>query len=157
MQMHAKYITFDGFGAVGHSAVDPGGDGHLLATRHIPAKTGRNFQRQADVTAAHTPVDVLLALQRGFFDKIAGTGEVQHIVLAQHRLVLIQHGKTEIFHVHRDAKANKYHQHQTAQQGQRGADRVPPQLQRFALTEAPQALPAESPLRCSCVLRYRCP
>ena len=65
------------------------------------------------------------------------------VVPADGRLVAVQHGVVQVFHVQGDAVTHDDHQDHAAQAGHRQADRVAAQFQRLAVAVAQHALEAE--------------
>jgi hypothetical protein len=107
-------------------------------------ETRRNLDGKLECAVAHAPVDIRIVLERWAFGKIAGAGNVGHIVPAGHRVVPVQHGEGDGVHVHVDAIANDEHQDDAADQGKGRADRVAADLQCFAGAVAQQASQVEA-------------
>jgi hypothetical protein len=139
MGVHALDIALDRLGTLRHGAVDPGRDRDRPTARGIPPEARRDLDGEADLTGAHAPVEVGIVADWRLLGEVARAGEVQRIVLADRCLILIEHREGQVLDIHVDAVADDEHQDHAADQGERGADRVPAEFERLALRIAEHA------------------
>ena len=132
------------FGPLRHGAIHPHADGGRAAAPQVGGEVGRDLNGQAQLAAAHAPVEVGFALQRGLFEEVGRAGNVEHVVAADGGLVAVEHGKAQVLYVQADAVAHDDHQECGADQSQGQADAVALQLQRFPVGVAQQPSEAEA-------------
>ena len=108
------------------------------------ARSRRDLDRQAELAAAHAPVQVGVVGDRRLLDEVARAGDIERVVAAGRGLVAVEHGEGQVLDVHVDAVAHDEHQDDAAEQRQRGADRIAAQFQRLAPGVAEHAAQARS-------------
>ena len=141
--MHALHVTQDGLAAKGHGAIHPHCQFGIAAAFHVAAKAGGDLDRQAQFPRAHAPLQLPGGGQGRALDKIARAGEGGDVVPALGRLVPVQHGEGQVFHIQGDAVAENQHQQRGAEEGEGHADRVAQQFPRLAPGVGQQPLRAE--------------
>ena len=116
-----------------HGAIDPGPHRHRLPPGDILAELGRDLDGEGEFAGPHAPLQLIVVPDRPVLDEVAGgAGNIQGIVVADGRLVAVQHGKGEMLHIQAEAIPYGEKQDHAAQEGQGQPDGVPAQFQALA-------------------------
>ncbi|CAO3437987.1 hypothetical protein [Azospirillum argentinense] len=145
LAVHALHIAADRLGARRHGTIDPRPDLDRTPAGDVAPEARRDFQRQGKVARPHAPVEILVVDDRRPFDEVAGAREGERVVAAHRRLVPVQDREGQVLDVHVDAIAHDDHQQEAADQGERRADGIAPQLQRLQTRVAEHAPRVEEP------------
>src|SRR5262249_6056450 len=127
--VHPQDIAAYDFAAQWHRPVNPCGYLHRITTREVSPEFGRDLDGQTDLARAQAPFHIGVIPQRCAFFKITRASEVDHIIAADFRLVVIQHGEGQVFDVQRYAVGHDEHQNHAAKSGERQAEWITSQLQ----------------------------
>ncbi len=108
-----------------------GADFDLGAPRDIAPEAWRDLQCEAEFAIAHASIEVVVIDDRRLLREIAGSGDLECVVAADRGVVPVEHGKGQVLDIHVDAEAHDEHQNDAAENGERRADRIPAQFERF--------------------------
>ena len=94
-----------------------------MAAFQIASEARWNLRASA-ISATHTLFHVLGVAQWRFFKGNSAARQALHVVATLRAMVIVQHGKTQIFHVQRQSVPHNQHEQRRAQQGKDQAYRI---------------------------------
>ncbi len=104
----------------------------MAAAADVAAEAWRQLDGEADLAGAHATVEVGIIRDRRFLGEVARPRDLEAVIAADRAVVAVEHGEGQVLDIHADAVAEHEQQQHAAENRERGADRIAPQLERLA-------------------------